>query len=123
MNLFKLKCTFLYRKTKKYICKDKNHQVIFTDSTDELSWTLERKHLLYVDSYDPEHRMTHLNDSYIIYYTYNDKVYYLNLETKNMEYTIHEGTSNYNRYLKVLNKDGKIKCANTEIGIELHNTI
>ena len=47
----------------------------------------------------------------------------MDIEPKNMECTICEGTSNYNRYLKVLNKDGKIKCANTEIGIELHNTI
>jgi len=115
------------QKDKKYICKDQNHKVTFTDSTYEFSWTLERKNYLYVESYDPDCRMVNLNDSYIIYYIHNDTYHYLNIIcnpiTKNIEYTIQKGTSNYNRHLLTFNKDGKLNSANTEIGVELHNAI
>lgn len=116
----------LYMKTaadseKKYLSRDRHYKFTVQDFPDELPWTLQKKSVLYVESYDPECRNVHLLDTYIIYYMHCGNYYYFdiiyNFEKNVYDYKITQGTQNYNRYTLGITKDGQIKFNNSDISL------
>lgn len=116
----------LYMKTatdseKKYLCRDRHCKFSVQDYPDELSWTLQKKTVLYVESYDPECRNVYLRDTYILYYIYSGKYHYFHItydfEKNVYDYKITQGTQNYNRYTLGITKEGQIKFNNTDISL------
>jgi hypothetical protein len=117
-----VKVYFIDETGKKYITRNSQHQVVITEDPSDITWTLQKKNVLHVEGYDPDHRNVELVDSYIIYYECDNKIYYLNIindyRRRISKFQIAEGTRNYNRYLIVIEEDGKFKYAKDNVFVE-----